>query len=593
MEIQRKKRISGSLLVQIAIMFAVATIVVGALVYHFQGIISDRYVRQQTEQLSSNISTEVEKSIKQYPAWEWLLTYWHKNWDKMDIEYDVLFDAGTETEKKARTLNERHPKLQLLYAKTDVIASLPAEDQKLYAEVIYTWLLTRINQLKSSQDVAYIYCVMTDDDFREQFFLFSGAAPGAKRGTTYEDAYTLGVTVEVGEELEYGMREASKFNSHLAEGDEYMDYYYFIGKTDRKNIFVGMTHDVSSIRANTKIRTLQGTVFAVAFLIFLSALCLLLLYLFALKPLKEVQSNIRLYRETKNSQKVRSNLEQIRPKNEIGRLSEDISDLTEDIDKYMKEISEISAEKERINTELSLATRIQMSMLPSIFPPFPGRSEIDLYAVMDPAREVGGDFYDYYLIDDDHLCVVIADVSGKGIPAALFMMASKIIIKNNAMMGKSPSQILTDANEAICANNPEDMFVTVWIGILDLNTGKLVAGNAGHEYPAIGKPGKGFELTRKDHDFVVGGMSGMKYREYELQLDPGDSLFVYTDGLPEATDSNEKMFGTDRMIDVLNEVEGKSPKEVLEHVLESVETFVDQAEQFDDLTMMCIEYRGR
>ena len=245
------------------------------------------------------------------------------------------------------------------------------------------------------------------------------------------------------------------------------------------------------------------------------------------------------------------------------------------------------------HAELHTATQIQESMLPNVFPAYPDRTEFDIYASMDPAKEVGGDFYDFFLVDDDHLCMVMADVSGKGVPAALFMMASKIILAHNAMTGKSPAQILTDTNAAVCANNREEMFVTVWLGILEISTGKLTAANAGHEYPVLKSPGGGFELLKDKHGFVIGGMEGIKYREYELTLEPGAKLFVYTDGVPEATDANHELFGTERMVTALNEVPNASPENTLKSVRAAVDGFVKDAEQFDDLTMLCLEYKGK
>ena len=277
---------------------------------------------------------------------------------------------------------------------------------------------------------------------------------------------------------------------------------------------------------------------------------------------------------------------------EIEVLAESFSMLSAKTVQYISEVERVTAEKERIGTELSLATRIQADMLPNIFPAFPERTEFDIYASMDPAKEVGGDFYDFFLVDDDHLCIVIADVSGKGVPAALFMMASKIILANNAQMGKSPAQILTDTNAAICANNREEMFVTAWLGILELSTGKLTAANAGHEYPAVKQADGSFELFRDRHGFVIGGMEGMKYREYELQLRPGASLFLYTDGVPEATDAANGLFGTDRMLQALNADPAAPPQAVMQNVRDAVDAFVKEAEQFDDLTMLCLEYKG-
>ena len=242
-------------------------------------------------------------------------------------------------------------------------------------------------------------------------------------------------------------------------------------------------------------------------------------------------------------------------------------------------------------SELNMANEIQSSMLPSIFPAFPNRREFDIYASMDPAREVGGDFYDFFMIDDNHLGVVIADVSGKGVPAALFMMISKTVVQNFAMMGIDAAEVLTKANEALCSQNKMDMFVTTWIGILEISTGKMTCANAGHEYPAVCRGGT-YELLKDRHGFVLGGMDGARYKDYEIQLEKGDKIFVYTDGVPEATNLNNELYGTDRMIEALNHAVNVSPKETLKCVRASVDDFVGNAEQFDDLTMVCIEYRG-
>ena len=250
-----------------------------------------------------------------------------------------------------------------------------------------------------------------------------------------------------------------------------------------------------------------------------------------------------------------------------------------------------SSKLESTQTELNMATEIQTSMLPTIFPAFPDRKEFDLYASMDPAKEVGGDFYDFFMIDDDHLGIVIADVSGKGVPAALFMMISKTVINNFAMLGISASEVLAKSNESLCSQNKSRMFVTVWVGILELSTGKMNCSNAGHEYPAVYHDGK-FELLKDKHGLVLGAMDISMYKDYEIQLEKGDKIFVYTDGVPEATNANEELFGTDRMIEALNKDVDADPKEVLRIVRASVDEFVGNAEQFDDLTMVCLEYKG-
>ena len=282
----------------------------------------------------------------------------------------------------------------------------------------------------------------------------------------------------------------------------------------------------------------------------------------------------------------------VRSRDEIGSLAESISTMEEDIVRNVDALTHATAEKERISTELNLATRIQADMLPSIFPAFPERSELDIFASMNPAKEVGGDFYDYYFVDDDHICLVMADVSGKGVPAALFMMASMITIANHAKIGKTPSEILHDTNMSLSANNREDMFVTVWIGILELSTGRLVAANAGHEYPVIKNPEGKFELLKDTHGFVLGAFPGTKYKDYDIRLAPGSKLFLYTDGVPEAVNRENTEYGTGRMTDALNSRPDAAPDELISAVRKDLDKFVDGADQFDDITMLCVEYKG-
>ena len=231
-------------------------------------------------------------------------------------------------------------------------------------------------------------------------------------------------------------------------------------------------------------------------------------------------------------------------------------------------------------------------MLPSIFPPFPERTDMEIYATMHPAKEVGGDFYDFFLIDPMHLGVVIADVSGKGVPAALFMVIAKTLIKNRALMGGTPSEILAFVNNQLCENNEAEMFVTVWMGILDLSTGVMTAANAGHEYPAFRKADGEFELIKDKHGFVLAGLEDVAYTDYEIRFEPGDTLYVYTDGVAEATNAESKLFGTERMLQALNGSPDKACRKILENVREGIHAFVQEAPQFDDITMVALTYYG-
>ena len=232
-------------------------------------------------------------------------------------------------------------------------------------------------------------------------------------------------------------------------------------------------------------------------------------------------------------------------------------------------------------------------MLPNVFPAFPDHKEFDIYATMTPAKEVGGDFYDFFLIDENHLALVMADVSGKGVPAALFMVIAKTLIKNRAQTGGSPAEILGYVNDQLCEGNDAELFVTVWLGILDLTTGKGVAANAGHEHPVIKRKDGDYELIVYKHSPAVAVMEGMHFREHEFELHPGDILYVYTDGVPEATNADNELFGTDRMLDALNRNKNVQLEELLGEVKKSIDAFVGAAPQFDDITMLGFTFWGK
>ena len=282
----------------------------------------------------------------------------------------------------------------------------------------------------------------------------------------------------------------------------------------------------------------------------------------------------------------------IRSQDEIGDLYQEIRSMQSRMVEYMQNLTRVTAERERIGAELNIATQIQADMLPRIFPPFPDRREFDIYATMDPAKEVGGDFYDFFLIDKEHLGLVMADVSGKGVPAALFMVIAKTLIKNRAQMGGGPAETLRYVNDQLCEGNDAELFVTVWFAILDLQTGRGVAANAGHEHPVLRRENGKFELVLYRHSPAVATLAGMKFREHEFEMHPGDTLFVYTDGVPEATNAGNELFGTDRMLDALNREADAAPETLLRNVRKDLDDFVGDAPQFDDITMLGLHYRG-
>ncbi len=335
--------------------------------------------------------------------------------------------------------------------------------------------------------------------------------------------------------------------------------------------------------AYTSVHTTMNTTIFLEIIVFVILFITLVLLIHRLIVNNIVKVNNSLTQITEGNLNERVD---VRDTYEFDTLSTDIN-IT--VDRLKGYIAEAEA---RIDAELALASKIQTGMLPRVFPAFPEKNEFDLYATMNPAKEVGGDFYDFFLIDDDHLALVIADVSGKGIPAALFMVNAKTLIKNRALMGGSLSEIFSYVNEELQKENDALLFVTVWMAVIEISTGKGVAVNAGHEHPAIKRCGGEFELLEYRHSLAVAMMGGSVFAEREFEIHPGDVLFVYTDGVAEATNADEKLFGTDRMLEALNRENTNDPVKLLANVKEDIDGFVKDAPQFDDITMLALSWHG-
>ena len=276
----------------------------------------------------------------------------------------------------------------------------------------------------------------------------------------------------------------------------------------------------------------------------------------------------------------------VRTHSEFASLSDDINDTVAALKRYIEEAAR------RIDEELELARDIQASALPRDYPVFPNRRDLDLYATMYTAKEVGGDFYDYYFTNTDRLNCTVADVSGKGVPAALFMMTSKTLLKSNAEKSIPINEVLTLANNELCENNDANMFVTVLSLDIDLMSGLVKCANAGHNPMLICHKGEQFEYFRERPDFVLAGIEDICYKAHDIQLSPGDVVFMYTDGVTEATDANQKLYGEDRLQSILNRNIGCDMEKLCAAVKEDIDKFVGDAEQFDDMTMLAFKYYG-
>ncbi len=326
-------------------------------------------------------------------------------------------------------------------------------------------------------------------------------------------------------------------------------------------------------------------------LVFVTAFIVLMRY-DLINPIKNVANEAKRFTESEiESTKV---IEKIERTDEIGLLVNSISQMETDIKHYVKDITEVTAEKERIGTELNVATKIQANMLPSIFPAFPDRKEIDIYATMTPAKEVGGDFYDFFMVDDRHLAIVVADVSGKGVPAALFMVIGKTLIKDHTSPEKDLGEVFTKVNKLLCESNEGELFITAFEGVLDLVTGEFTYVNAGHETPYIYRKSTGkYEPHKIKAGFVLAGLDTIKYKMGSVMLEPGDKIYQYTDGVTEATDKNEQLFGDKRVQASLEKHVNDNVTDLLHNIKADIDEFVGDAPQFDDITMLCLEYKER
>ena len=528
-----------------------------------------------------------------------MLDYWESNYENMDF-----MSPGEENSREAvKEWAEAHSELwedfqqEEKFITPDEFSKMSDEDQLLLAEQLYRYENNAIAQViydDLGKDVTgyYIFRYIGDD----KAFLWFGKNDEEEKETVLGEVvpFTLSKHPVAAEVLETGkLPEKAEHIVSTLDGKEYFYAAWPLVLSGRVKGIIGIMYPWAETKSNLMSRIFQVGGRVLLYMIIADVLLLLLLNRTVLRPVKRVQQRINDYSVNKNSSVVEQGLIRInRKQDEIGALSRDVTDLTKEVDHYVEEIYTLAEEKATVRTELSVATKIQAELLPCTFPAFPDRSEFEIFASMTPAKEVGGDFYDFFLLDDDHLAIVMADVSEKGVPAALFMVVSRTLIKSQTQMCRSPKTILEDVNNKLYECNPEGMFVTVWLGILQISTGNIVACNAGHEYPVLRKADGVFELIKDKHGIFMGAMPDMKYTEYDMQLEKGGCLFLYTDGVPEATDAASELFGTDRMLEALNKEPQASPEDLLSNVKEAVDDFVKDAPQFDDITMLAITLRG-
>ncbi|WP_026527416.1 PP2C family protein-serine/threonine phosphatase [Butyrivibrio sp. VCD2006] len=454
------------------------------------------------------------------------------------------------------------------------------------ADDYYSWMVEYLHHIEDYSNAAYIYIAVPYEDKTMRYIYDSDTYIGDSDpiAASFEEiwtAYTQGVRPK-----SYLTRHSQKYG--------FLTSSCLPVKDSNDKVVALLFVDTHMEVVLSTLRSYIRSMLTISILL-LAIFCVLhwhFMHKYLIGPLMLIRKNVSDF--ATNNTEVDDSLETIKTNDELEDLATSVNKMETDIVSYIDHIQTITAEKERIGAELNVATQIQADMLPRIFPPFPDRKEFDIYATMTPAKEVGGDFYDFFLIDDDHIALVMADVSGKGVPAALFMVIAKTLIKNRTMMGGSlsPAEILCDVNNQLCEGNDAELFVTVWLGILQISTGVGIAANAGHEHPALRRKDSEYELIKYRHSPAVAMLDDIRFEEHEFKLNPGDSLFVYTDGVPEATNSADELFGTDRMISALNKNSAADATELLGIVKDEIDSFVGDAPQFDDITMLSFRYLG-
>lgn len=467
----------------------------------------------------------------------------------------------------------------------DGVESQPAEEVMATDE--YQEICTMLRKIKSSNDILYLYMIVPRENGVYYVFDTDESADACPYGyymeyyegsfSSHAEAFSKGEAVEpIISNQEYGW--IISITYPYFSGEDFLGYVCVDLSMDEV-VHARQTHLWKSILIMLSITVF----FAVLYIVAVNRQIV-----FPVKKMAEAASQFVGAREEEKSS---ISVLEVRTQDELEQLCDNLKQMEKDVNYYIDNLTVVTAEKERIGAELNVATQIQLSMLPCIFPAFPDRDELDIYATMTPAKEVGGDFYDFFMVDERHLAIVIADVSGKGVPAALFMVIGKTLIKDHTQPGRNLGEVFTEVNNLLCDSNDNGMFITAFEGVLDLVTGEFRYVNAGHEMPFIYRKNQGYEAYKTRPGFVLAGMEDISYKEHSIMLEPGDRLFQYTDGVTEATDGENQLYGMDRLHAVLNrECTDCSTEETLALVKADIDAFVGDNDQFDDITMLCLEY---
>ena len=455
----------------------------------------------------------------------------------------------------------------------------------------------KLDTLTNTSDLAYIYVSVISPDYKTRTYVFDTVNKlSLEAGSKVIPFGTVSSLENKDEEyinnLKLVIEEGKNYTSftYKGEGGHVTTALPLFGTDGKVTAIMSIVKPMNEIKEHRKNFLRSIIISATILTLLFIALYAFLLYMGIIRPILFVTYETSHLAE--HHGELTGKIKKIKYKNEIGKLAKSVEKMSGDLNKYIEDLTHATAEKERLGAELNVAKQIQAEMLPRVFPPYKDHPEIELYASMTPAKEVGGDFYDFYMLDDDHFAMVVGDVSGKGVPAALFMVITKTLLKDTAEHEYNPAKIFEHVNKILCESNESGLFVTCWMGILTLSTGELNFANAGHNAPIIKNAGEIKYLSTKPN-LMLAAMDGIPYTNNTLKLNKGDRLFIYTDGITEATNDYDELYGEDRLLNVLKSVQGtgKTTRDILDIVRNDLTDFVLEAPQFDDITMLCMIYK--
>ena len=454
----------------------------------------------------------------------------------------------------------------------------------------------RLNELTETAELAYIYLTVVAADYKSRTYVFDTV-----NSQILNNPYDLGYT----ESLEKKTPDYIEDLQNIIKKGTSQSYFSYkktgghVTTSIPVRDFTGAVVAVMSVvKPMNEVREYKKNYFSsliiavIGFTVFFVLLYTIAIFVGLVRPLMLIIDETSHFAE--HHGELSGILKKIKNHDELGLLAKSVEKMSHDMNQYISDLTHATAEKERLGAELNVATKIQAEMLPRVFPPYENRPEIELFATMSPAKEVGGDFYDFFMVDDNHFALVVADVSGKGVPAALFMVIAKTLLKDAAYRFKTPAEIFEHVNNILCEGNESGLFVTCWMGILEINTGRLIFANAGHTSPVIFQNDEISYLTTKPN-LMLAAMEGMTYKNHEIKIEAGDRLFLYTDGVTEATNVENQLYGEDRLLKILKDDKAKNlnSKEILSLVRADIDKFVAGAPQFDDITMLEMILKGK